>query len=104
VGLGFTDAALLRDGRYVFIAAAEDAPDAITDGPVAGSVVGLLETHARGGTARWTRLAGSDGRPSAYKVEGVAIDADARGGWLLTDSDDRHVPAALLRIELVGFG
>jgi hypothetical protein len=33
----------------------------------------------------------------------MAIDADTRGGWLLTDSDDERVPAELLRIELVGF-
>ena len=103
VRLGFTDAALLRDGRCVFVAAAEDAPDAIADGPVMGSVVGLLEPDARGATARLTRLVASDGRPSADKVEGMAIDADARSGWLLTDSDDERVPAELLRIELVGF-
>jgi hypothetical protein len=103
VGLGFTDVALLPDGRSVFLAAAEDAPDAIADGPVLGSVVGLLEPSANGGGARWTRLLGSDGRPSPYKVEGVAIDRGARGGWLLTDSDDPRVPAMLLRVELRGF-
>lgn len=103
VRLGFTDVALLPDGRSVFLAAAEDAPDAIADGPVSGSVVGLLEPSASGGGARWTRLLGNDGRPSPYKVEGVAIDRDARGGWLLTDSDDPRVPAMLLRVELRGF-
>ena len=103
VRLGFTDVAVLRDGRSVFLAAAEDAPDAIADGPVAGSVVGLLEPSASGVAARWTRLIGSDGRPSPYKVEGVVIDRDVRGGWLLTDSDDSRVPAMLLRIALRGF-
>jgi hypothetical protein len=103
VGLGFTDVALLADGRSVFLAAAEDAPDAIADGPVSGSVVGLLETSASGVAARWTRLIGSDGRPSPYKAEGIAIDRDVRGGWLLTDSDDPRVPAELFEIELRGF-
>jgi uncharacterized protein DUF6929 len=103
VRLGFTDAALLPDGRSVFLAAAEDAPDAIADGPVSGSVVGLLEPSADGVGARWTRLVGGDGRPSPYKVEGVAIDRDVRGGWLLTDSDDPRVPAMLLKVELRGF-
>ena len=103
VRLGFTDVALLPDGRSVFLAAAEDAPDAIADGPVLGSVVGLLEPSASGGGARWTRLLGNDSRPSPYKVEGIAIDRDARGGWLLTDSDDPRVPAMLLRVELRGF-
>jgi hypothetical protein len=103
VRLGFTDVAALPDGRSVFLAAAEDAPDAIADGPVSGSVVGLLEPSASGVGARWTRLIGSNGRPSPYKVEGVAVDRDVRGGWLLTDSDDPRVPAMLLRVELRGF-
>ena len=105
VRLGFTDVAALRDERAAFLAAAEDAPDAIADGPVAGSVVGLVETSARGGVAaRWTRLREGDGRPSSHKPEGLTIDADLRGGWLLTDEDDPHVPAALLRVALEGFG
>ncbi len=103
VPLGFTDVTALRDGRGAFLAAAEDAPDAIADGPVAGSVVGVLEPSASGVDARWTRLLGSDGRPSPYKVEGIAIDRDVRGGWLLTDPDDPRVPAMLLKIELRGF-
>jgi len=103
VRLGFTDAALLPDGRSLFLAAAEDAPDAIADGPVAGSVVGLLEPGSTGVAARWTRLLGTDGQPSPYKVEGVVVDRDVRGAWLLTDSDDPRVPASLLRIELRGF-
>jgi hypothetical protein len=103
VRLGFTDVAALPDGRSVFLAAAEDAPDAIADGPVLGSAVGLLEPRASGVGARWTRLLGSDGRPSPYKVEGVVVNRDVRGGWLLTDSDDARVPAMLLRVELRGF-
>jgi uncharacterized protein DUF6929 len=103
VRLGFTDVAALADGRNVFLAAAEDAPDAIADGPVTGSVVGLLEPTANGVGARWTRLLGSDGQPSPYKVEGLVVDRDVRGGWLLTDSDDPRVPAMLLRVELRGF-
>ena len=103
VRLGFTDVAAVPDGRSVFLAAAEDTPDAIADGPVTGTVVGLVEPTASGVGARWTRLLGSDGLPSPYKVEGVAIDRDLRGGWLLTDSDDPRVPAMLLRAELRGF-
>jgi hypothetical protein len=87
----------------VFLAAAEDAPDAIADGPVSGSAVGLLEPSPSGVRARWTRLLGNDGQPSPYKVEGVAIDRDVRGAFLLTDSDDPRVPAMLLRVELRGF-
>ena len=103
VRLGFTDAALLRDGRSVFSATAEDAPDAIADGPVVGSVIGLLEPDTGGGAARWTRLVDADDRPLAHKVEGIVVDADRKGGWLLTDSDDARVPSALLRVALDGF-
>jgi hypothetical protein len=104
VRLGFTDVTALDARRGAFIAAAEAAPDAIADGPVTGSVVGLLETAVDGRMrARWTRLVDADGRPCPYKVEGVTVDRDSRGGWLLTDSDDPRVPAALLRIELRGF-
>jgi hypothetical protein len=104
VRLGFTDVAALGTRRSAFVAAAEDAPDAIADGRVTGSVVGLLEATAAGPSARWTRLVDADGRPCPYKVEGVTVDRDSRGGWLLTDSDDPGTPAALLRVELRGFG
>jgi hypothetical protein len=104
VRLGFTDVVALGARRSAFVAAAEDAPDAIADGRVTGSVVGLLETTTAGTSARWTRLLDADGAPSPYKVEGVTIDRDLSGGWLLTDSDDPRVPAELLRIELGGFG
>jgi hypothetical protein len=104
VRLGFTDVAILGAGRCAFLAAAEAAPDAIADGPVTGSVVGLLEPAPSGETARWARLVAGDGRPSALKVEGLVVDADTRGAWLLTDSDDEGTPAELLRVELTGFG
>jgi hypothetical protein len=103
VALGFTDAAALADGRIAFVAAAEDAPDAIADGPVTGSIVGVIETAARGATARWTRLVEAGDAACGRKVEGLTIDPDLRAAWLLTDSDDPVVSAALMRVELVGF-
>jgi hypothetical protein len=102
VALGFTDAAALADGRIAFVAAAEDTPDAIADGPVTGSVVGVIETAAGGVTARWTRLLERSNRRCGRKVEGLAIDDDLRAAWLLTDSDDSAVCAALMRVELAG--
>ena len=103
VAVGVTDAAALADGRIAFVAAAEDTPDAIADGPVTGSVVGLIETAAPGTTARWTRLVEGGDAACGQKVEGLAIDPDLRAAWLLTDSDDPVVSAALMRVELVGF-
>jgi hypothetical protein len=42
VPLGFTDAALWRGGT-LYTAAAEDSPDAVRDGRVAGTVVGVVD-------------------------------------------------------------
>jgi hypothetical protein len=99
IRLGFTDAARIARGRTAFVATAEDTPDAIADGPVTGSVIGLLEDRAR--AARWTALIGRDGRPFPAKVEGLAIDAG--GAWILTDADDPAQPAVLGRVQLDGF-
>jgi hypothetical protein len=36
------------------------------------------------------------------KVEGLAVDDDLRGGWLITDPDDPTRSAELCRVELDG--
>ncbi|HET7131651.1 MAG TPA: hypothetical protein VFJ95_05350 [Gammaproteobacteria bacterium] len=100
IPLSFTDAAALADGRCAFVATAEDTDDPLLDGPVAGSVIGVLE----GRVARWTTLRRTADLPFREKVEGLAIDADRRGGWILTDADDPARPALLGRIALAGFG
>jgi hypothetical protein len=102
VPLGFTDAALGKRPGTVFVATAEDAPDAIADGAVTGSVIGLIEEKG-GASARWTRLVSTDGTPYRRKVEGLVVDDDLGGAWLLTDEDDPDQPAQLLRAELRGF-
>jgi hypothetical protein len=99
IPLSFTDAAALADGRCAFVATAEDTDDPLLDGPVAGSVIGVLD----GGAARWTLLRRTVDVPFREKVEGLAIDADRRGGWILTDADDPARPALLGRIALAGF-
>jgi hypothetical protein len=119
VALGFTDAALTADGRLLFVAAAEDAADAVADGPVSGSVIGLIGLIGEAGpmgsiepigsdagraAARWTRIVGAGGEPWSYKVEGLALDDDLRGAWILTDADDPGAPTVLARLELRGFG
>lgn len=93
--LGFTDAAPLEHGLTLYLAVAEDTPDGIADGPIAGAAVGILD----GATARWNVLQEADGTPSRRKVEGVAPD-DRGGAWLLTDPDDAALPAELCRVEL----
>lgn len=98
VPLSFTDAATLPDGRTLYLAAAEDTPDAIADGPVVGAAIGLL---AAGGV-RWTPLLEADGTPSVRKVEGLAPDPDLAAAWLITDPDDPGRSAQLCRVQLAG--
>lgn len=98
LALGFTDAVALDARRVLYLAVAEDTPDGIADGPIAGAAVGLMEGEA----LRWGPLLEADGTLSRRKVEGIALDADLRSGWLLTDPDDPERPAELCRIALAG--
>lgn len=91
-----TDAALLPAGTIALVAAAEDTPDAVADGPVAGALIGLLEDDL----VRWSPLVEADGTPSTRKPEGLVIDDDGTGGWLVTDRDDPRLAAELCRFEL----
>jgi hypothetical protein len=101
VTLGFTDAALLPDGRVMFLAAAEDAPDAIADGPITGSVLGVLDAALT--EARWTRICRLDGNSYCQKAEGLVVDAGGATGWILTDADDPAIGAELGHLALRGF-
>lgn len=96
--LGFTDAAL-RDGRIFFAAAAEDSPDAIQDGPVAGSTIGVID----GDGGRWALLREADGAPFTGKVEGLWMRG-ATSAWIVVDRDDPERPSELCEVELGGFG
>lgn len=98
VALSFTDAAALGEGRFLYLAAAEDTPDAIADGPVVGVAIGLLVGRA----VRWTPVREADGTPSVRKLEGLAPDPDLAGAWVITDPDDPALPAQLCRVVLEG--
>lgn len=94
VALGFTDAAALPDGGWVFCAVAEDTADSVTDGRCAGSVVGIV-------TAGGRRLPLRRLTPTV-KVEGVAVRASAGGisVCLVTDADDPKQSSTLLLAHL----
>lgn len=94
VPLGFTDAAPLGDGRLVFAAVAEAAPDAYHDGPCAGSVVGVLAGD---------RVEALEPLDVAAKIEGVHV---LPGGNLLlcSDADDPGVAAALYDVAWAYLG
>jgi hypothetical protein len=87
VALGVTGAITVADKVWIS-AAAEDAPDAVEDGPVLGSAVGCWSTS---GIDLW-RI------DAALKVEGLAA---WNGGFLaVTDPDDPDVPSELLYLTL----
>ena len=98
VRLAFSDAAPFDGGRLLYLAVAEDTPNAIDDGQVVGSAIGVLDDQ-RG---RWAPVVEIDGATTVRKAEGVALDPDLRGGWLVTDPDDPSRAADLCRIELSG--
>jgi len=97
--LTFTDAASTASG-LLYTAAAEDSPDAVTDGAVAGSVVGLLDGTARG---RWIELRNAEGSLVLEKIEGLC-PARGRDGliYVVVDADDPARPSILGEVELRG--
>lgn len=97
VPLTFTDAIAAAD-HVMYLAVAEDTPNAIDDGPIVGAAIGVL----RGSRARYALIAGPDGAPSTQKFEGIALDAGGRTGWLVTDPDDEAQSAELCRLSLDG--
>jgi hypothetical protein len=97
VPLHFTDATCIGD-RLVYLAVAEDTPNAIDDGPVVGAALGFLDD----GGSTWTTLLEASGEASTRKVEGIAIDPKTGTIYGVTDPDDPGKPAELLTIELTG--
>lgn len=95
VPLSWTDATASADATF-FLAAAEDTDNAVDDGAVAGSVLGRL----RGSLAEWTPLVDADGVRLRCKAEGLVVDADGRGAWVVTDPDDPRIAADLLRVVI----
>lgn len=98
VPLTFTDATGCGEA-IVYLAVAEDTPNAVDDGPIAGASVGIIAY----GRARFALLEDPDGAPTRRKVEGIAVDPETRVTFLITDPDDPGRPAELCRVELEGF-
>lgn len=89
VPLTFTDAALLKDGRILFTAVAEDTDDTYEDGRVTGVTLGIIENNKIKRTWQVSKQ---------VKVEGITIagETDKTADLLLvTDADDPTIPASL---------
>jgi hypothetical protein len=99
IRLTFTDATA-TDRGMLYVASAENSPDAITDGSVTGSVIGVLDER-RG--CRWTELRDADGGPLSAKIEGICADRNLEGlVYAVTDADDPARPSELLEVALAG--
>lgn len=98
VPLTFTDATGCGEAM-VYLAVAEDTPNAVDDGPITGAAVGVIA----GGRARFALLEEPDGTLTTRKVEGIAVDQGTRSTYLVTDPDDPERPAELCRVDLEGF-
>lgn len=99
VRLSFTDAAVHRSFVF-YTAAAESSPDAVRDGPVAGSVLGLIRHD---GIGRWAEFVDQNGDRLLVKVEGLSFDRhDQDSLWILIDQDDPAAPSELCEVELEG--
>lgn len=89
-GLGFTDACTIGDA-ILFVATAESSANAIDDGLVTASVLGVID---RGGVR--TAPIALSGKP-----EGLAV-RDDRHAWITVDPDDPDVPTTLYEVEITG--
>lgn len=99
VALGFTDA-VLWGGGTIYTAAAEESPDAVRDGRVVGSVVGVVD---RVGGARWAPLTEPSGSLFDGKVEGVVVSRDASDRlFVVVDADDPEAGSLLCTVRLRG--
>lgn len=98
VGLEVTDAVALPDGRILVSATAEDAPNAVDDGPVVASALALVADGRTVATLQLPELGGH-----VHKVEGLALlDSDHTGVRLLAvvDDDDDDVPSTSLVLRV----
>lgn len=95
VRLAPTDLIALDDGRMLFTAAAEAAPNAYEDGPTVGSCIGVVDL--RGNVLQLDRV-----ETPGLKLEGIAIAE--RGGLLkllaVADQDDPTADGCLYELAL----
>ena len=98
VPLGFTDA-IAWGGAMLYSAAAEASLDAVRDGTVAGSAIGVIGPD---GSARYAVLLDEDGQPFPGKLEGLAEGPDPGAVYGVADEDDPMKASELCTIRLEG--
>ncbi|WP_201978684.1 DUF6929 family protein [Hymenobacter rubidus] len=98
---GFSGASFVNGVLFVS-ASVENTADAVLDGAVLGSFIGVVDVAAH--TATFARLAWADGRPYYGKVEGLAVRQQLADGQfellLVTDDDAGGSTAATAHLVL----
>jgi hypothetical protein len=99
VRLTFTDVTPAASGQLLYLATAEASPDAVRDGPVLGTALGVIG----GGKVRSTLVVDDAGKPVVEKAEGIVLDrAVPRRAFVVLDADDPARPAELCEVHLEG--
>lgn len=100
---GFSGATYLN-GRLLITASVEATHDAVADGAVLGSFIGVVNPSSPS-AATFTRLTWADGRPYLGKVEGIAVRRQLTSDWiellLVTDDDQGGSTALTTTLRLV---
>jgi hypothetical protein len=97
VPFGFTDAAVMSDGRMAFIACAEDTADALDDGPVLGCRFGWLAANDQ--AAVMTPVVDAAGRPTHLKLEGIEARPESDSVFdVVADMDRGDEPAQIAEL------
>lgn len=98
---GFSGATYVA-GRLLVTASVEATADAVADGAVLGSFVGVVDLATQ--TATFARLAWADGRAYLGKVEGLAVRRTRGPSWLelllVTDDDQGGSTALVAELQL----
>ena len=87
-GLSFTDACIGPEGKIYFLAVAEDSGTTYEDGIVSGCAMGIIDKDS-GEVSSLEILA------LTSKPEGLDYNAEKSLFYLVTDDDDRSLPAKL---------
>ena len=95
---GFTDAAVMNDGRIGFLACAEASADVLSDGPVLGVRFGILDHDL---TVEVADVVGPDGAACLTKLEGIeSRPGDSRRFDVVADLDCPNQPALIGQLVL----
>jgi hypothetical protein len=97
VPFGFTDAAVVVDGRIAFVACSEESVNVRGDGPVLGCRFGWLDDAG----AQVTDVIESDGRATPLKLEGIEPrPGSTRVFDVVADMDRPDHPALLAELRV----